>query len=330
MKPVRSIKNQYLGINAHLQSKLQTEGGWDSFHANHIPDLARLLQVQLRSLGYEAEVEQSLQIKHSVDPTRYPKADVMIYDPDPVRAFQPVTPFSSTNTQEIVMPIPSLLNLTDEQLEFYKAIAIYKVAANRQDRGEPIAWIELLSPSNKPTGRDFETYREKRTQILQAGIVFVEIDYLHQYPPTLAGLANYRPYSRNQKPEPGSHPYRITVIDPRPDFLEGQGRSRQFDVDDPIPVIVIPLSANDKLDFDFGAPYRKTFEEMFYGDKVDYSELPVNFELYGEFDRIVSRMLVVLDAAQNGGDLERAPEVVEMLELVEALGRFSSNLRDVD
>lgn len=326
VKPVHSIKNQYLGINAHLQSKLQTDGGWDSFHTIHLGHLTTAIQVQLRPMGYEADIEQSLQIKHSIDPARYPKADVMIYDPDPVRAFQPSIGLSSTNTQEIVMSIPSLLNITEEQLEFYKAIAIYKVTASRQDRGEPITWIELLSPSNKPTGRDFESYREKRTQILQAGIVFVEIDYLHQYPPTLAGLANYRAYGKNQKPELGSHPYRITVIDPRPDFLEGQGRSRQFDVDELIPVIIIPLSASDKLDFDFGAPYRKTFEEMFYGDKVDYSQLPINFELYSEFDqsRIVSRMLAVLDAAQKGVDLERAPEAVETLQLGKALKQIQA------
>ncbi len=326
VKPVHSIKNQYLGINAHLQSKLQTDGGWDSFHAIHLGHLTTAIQVQLRPMGYEADIEQSLQIKHSVDPARYPKADVMIYDPDPGRAFQPVTALSSANTQEIVMPIPSLLNITDEQVEFYRAIAIYKVSASRQDRGEPIVWIELLSPSNKPTGRDFESYREKRTQILQAGIVFVEIDYLHQYPPTLAGVANYHPYGKNSKPQLGSHPYRITVIDPRPDFLEGQGRSRQFDVDDRIPVIVIPLSASDKLDFDFGAPYRKTFEEMFYGDKVDYSQLPVNFELYSEFDqtRIASRMLAVVNAAQNDVDLEREPQAVETIHLGKALEQIQA------
>jgi len=32
MKAVRSIKNQYIGINAHLHSLWQSEGGWDEFH----------------------------------------------------------------------------------------------------------------------------------------------------------------------------------------------------------------------------------------------------------------------------------------------------------
>jgi hypothetical protein len=63
MTPVRAVKNQYQGINAHLHSYWQVEGGWDGFHANHIADLMRLMSAQLLPLGYTADIQQSLQIR---------------------------------------------------------------------------------------------------------------------------------------------------------------------------------------------------------------------------------------------------------------------------
>lgn len=50
MQEVRSIKNQYSGINAHLQSGYQNGGGWNSFHHNHIGYLAQTLLVLLAVL----------------------------------------------------------------------------------------------------------------------------------------------------------------------------------------------------------------------------------------------------------------------------------------
>jgi hypothetical protein len=40
MQPIRAIKNQYPGINAHLHSFWQGEGEWNNFHNRHIGDLA--------------------------------------------------------------------------------------------------------------------------------------------------------------------------------------------------------------------------------------------------------------------------------------------------
>jgi hypothetical protein len=322
MSPIRSRKNQYRGINAHLHSLLQTSGGWEGFHTNHIADLTRLLQVQLIPMGYEADIEQSLQIRRIGESTKYPKSDVTIYDPDPVRQRQPAMALQAS-TGELVLPIPALLNITEDELEYYKAIAIYKTSSGRQERGEPVVWIELLSPSNKPPHRDFEHYREKRTDVLQTGMVFVEIDYLHQSPSTFEALPNYY----TQPPEPDAHPYRITVIEPRPDFYEGQGRSRQFKVDDLIPRMRIPLSDDDVLEFNFSTPYQKTFEEMFYGNKVDYRQLPLNFETYSIEDRarIVARMLSVLSAVRDGIDIEQnAPLPVQPISLEDGLAQLQT------
>jgi hypothetical protein len=66
---------------------------------------------------------------------------------------------------------------------------------------------------------------------------------------------------------------------------------------------------------------------MLYGNRVNYGELPQNFDRYSEADqqRILCRMLAVLKAAQAGVDLEKnAPLPVESLSLDEAREQFEA------
>jgi hypothetical protein len=324
--PVRAVKNQYRGINAHLHSLLQTKGGWDSLHANHIIDLTRALQAQLIPMGYEADVEQSLQIRRVGGGTSYPESDVSIFDVNvpPIRDFPARSPVEAP---EFTLPVALLLDLTNSQIEEYKAIAIYEQVVSQQGRGEPVAWIELLSPSNKPPASDFVEYTFKRSMLLRNGLVFVEIDYLHQSPSTFRPLANRQARRTGQvASDTASYPYRIVVVDPRPDLADAEGVIRQFRADDPIPSMTIPLRGTDRLSFDFNAPYQKTFAEMFYGSRFDYRELPLNFDLYSDDDkaRIVARMLAVLTAHHAGANLEEAaPFPVESVSLDEGLARLA-------
>lgn len=294
--PVRTVKNQYRGINAHLHSHFQSEGGWDSFHANHIADLMRLMKAQLLPLGYTADIEQSLQIRRLGEPAGKPESDVTIYDMQPERSSLPHKP-TPMMTQAVA--IPQLMRV-EEELAQYRAVAIYEYVQGKRDPGKPVAWVELLSPSNKPGGQDADYYRDKRLKLLQSGMVFVEIDYLHESPPTFDHFPSYGGAS-------DAYPYHIVVVDPRPVFMEGLGYLYHIEVDDPIPVVTIPLNAGEKLEFDFGAAYTKTFEETLYGKQfVDYSQLPVNFEHYKRTDqtRILARMLAVLKADGEHVDLE--------------------------
>jgi hypothetical protein len=110
-------------------------------------------------------------------------------------------------------------------------------------------------------------------------------------------------------------------------ITEGKVYLHQFDVDAPIPLITIPLSADDKLDFDFGAPYHRTLQETLFGyEFVDYSQLPLNFDRYSEADqaRIAARMVAVLEAARAGVDLETGPFPVTPMILAEGLARIDN------
>lgn len=298
MTPVHSLVNQYRGINAHLNSQLQARN-WNSFHSMSISFLTAALRASLRPLGYIADLEQSVQIKHSGGSSG-PKSDAAIFGPDPTRATLPPMR-AAGDAGALVLPVPDMLAWVDAEPDYYNAIAICERKADT--RGRLIAWLELLSPSNKPRGQDFATYRTKRESRVLSDLVYVEIDYLHQQPPTFDLLPDY------SAGEPDSHPYRITVIDPRPTFREGEARLYPFAVDAPIPTVTLPLSGDDRIDFDFGLPYQRTFAEMFLGDEVDYAQLPPRFDSYRPDDqaRIANRMIAVIEAARAGQSLDGAP-----------------------
>ncbi|MFN8490329.1 MAG: DUF4058 family protein [Caldilineaceae bacterium] len=330
MKPVRSLKNQYVGINAHLHSYWQAKGDWSEFHASYIIDLSRTLKVQLLPLGYIAGIEQSLQIRRLDEPDSKPESDLTIYDPDPVRPF--IAPKSQVSPgYDLVLALPEVLVDEEDTAEF-RAIAIYE-ANPGEERGQPVAWIELLSPSNKPGGRYARDYRLKRQKLLDSAIVFVEIDYLHESPPTFERIPNYRVKKRDrQANNPKAHPYRILVIDPRPMVHEGKLYGYHFDVDQPLPIVTIPLNDKDKLEFDFGISYHRTVREELFGfEFVDYAQIPLNFDLYSKEDqaRITARMLAVLQAADRGIDLETGPFPVQEIALDTALAQLEARKREM-
>ncbi len=252
---IRTRKNQYRGINAHLHSFWQAENKWNRFHNAHAMSLMTLLKWQLLQIDYICHTEASLQY----------------FDADD---------------------------------HYFSAIAIYeRKGENPSD--EPIGWLEVLSPTNKGNTKDAGEYRYKRQQLLKAGCVFIKLDYLHATPPTWDTLPDYT--LREEK----SHAYRIMVLVPCPDAIEGYAYLYEFDVDMPLPQVVIPLSGDDKISFDFDAAYQKTFVEGSYGfdRELDYRHFPMQFDSYSDADKthIARRMLIVLQAQQRGENLENAP-----------------------
>jgi Protein of unknown function (DUF4058) len=179
MIPVRSVKNQYRGINAHLHSQWQAESNWSGFHTLQIGDLLKALNAQLMHLNYIAEVEQSLQIRCLGNPPSRPKADRLIYDSVPNR---PSHQTDSWYGQTQTIALAELLDEHELSEKPYRALIIYELDNQTGKRGEPVAWIELLFPSNKGNSEDAEVYRAKRMTIMVSGLVFVEIDYLNRTP----------------------------------------------------------------------------------------------------------------------------------------------------
>ncbi|MBA3871871.1 MAG: DUF4058 family protein [Anaerolineae bacterium] len=301
--PIRSRRNQYRGVNAHLQSVLQADASWDSFHSNYISDLAEAIDGNLPS-GYLVDVERSLQI-HEFHPDtgelliRQRKPDLTIYDTERNRPRRG-SDASGSAVATLVLPLSETLPITDES--FYSALIIYEQQDDKRF-GRPVTRIELLSPTNKSSGHGYFQYVDKRYAALNSGLRLVEIDYLHETPSPINGIPHYP----NQE---ASFPYYITVSDPTPSLEKGLSETYGFAVDEPIPKVDIPLAGTELLPVDFGGVYNRTFRKLqAYSYLVDYEQLPINFERYSEADqeRIKRRMETVRLAQEQGANLEEGP-----------------------
>lgn len=252
--------NPYQGINAHYNSMLQnTAGGWRTFHNDHITFLKSELNKILPE-GYYAVTENSLQIilPAGASDTR-PDVLILARSRRENAASSPLT--ASTPTLEV----PTADIAPDE--EGLGAVVIY------QSPHIPVTRIELLSPTNKTTERNH--YLAMRQKTLAAGVNLVELDYLHETP-TIYRKA-LRDYTRQEE---GSFPYCIVISDPE------RTRFYCFHVDEPMPVLELPLLEADAVLLDFGAVYNTTFED----DRrtrmlIDYAELPPNIASYTPEDQ---------------------------------------------
>ncbi len=303
---IQSRKNQYLGVNAHLHSLLQDEvTDWAVFHSAYIIDLARAIDGKLPP-GYIVAPEKSLQIREynpdtgeqiPVRGNRSMRPDIGIYDTDPKKNRSSSNAGITTTPTLTLSPEP-----LDDPEDYFTAAVIYEIGKEGGDKA--VTRIELLSPSNKPSGSGYGLYREKRFITLVNKIVMVEIDYLHESPPVNGLIPNY------VKRAAHSYPYSVSVTEPRPSLRDGELRIYGFSVDAPMPIINIPLSGNDVVPLDFGKVYDQTYSSLgFYSYRVDYEQYPIHLETYADEDqaRIQNRIRAVQAAHSQGVDLEQGP-----------------------
>ncbi len=273
-----AMNNHYNGINAHLNSLLQTPGTpqkpslWASFHSKHITHLTDFLNRQLPQ-RYLALEEQSLQIRSADDSQeagRRPRPDITVFQRGTTKGLTEVDGIQPTWQAELVDVL--------SKDELYRAVVIYE--QDDTDLGKVVTRIELLSPSNKPGGTNHIAYHLKRIETLQAATPLVELDYLHETPSVLGGLPAY-------PGDPHSHPYTVAVTDPRPRWEEGNVKAYSFYVDEPLPTVPIPLGGEERLHFDFDAAYQYTFEVGRWQRIRTYNmtTLPARFETYSAADQ---------------------------------------------
>jgi hypothetical protein len=267
MKPFLR-KNPYIGINAHHNSWLQATNNWKGFHSQYLSRLYDEFKSQLLDLGYIVSMEESVQVRRSSDDFTTYFPDLAVFNTQIVNR-----PKSATIAPNIEVALADLIEEEVNQEAKYLALVIKKRA-----NSELVAWVELLSPANKPPSSDFRDYEKKRHEVFEMGITFVEIDFLHQQPTTWRKLPTYG------KAE-SAMPYRIVVVNPRPNLAQGKAQLAEFGIAEVIPAVIIPLSGDDQVKIDFNAPYQRLFVESLYGADVDYAQPPLNFESYTAVDR---------------------------------------------
>ncbi|MCC6802674.1 MAG: DUF4058 family protein [Anaerolineae bacterium] len=184
------------------------------------------------------------------------------------------------------------LLLTDEE-DYLTAIIIYEFEPGNLP-GRPVTRIELLSPGHKPPRRDARQYLARRIVTLRSGITLVEIDYLHETRPVSPLLPSY------PDGEPNAYPYMILVSRPYPTPEEGYTDFYGFGVDDPLPVITIPLVGEDRVLVDLGKVYRQTFESVrVFRMLVDYAQEPAYLDRYHEKDRALIQTRLAAVRSEN-------------------------------
>jgi hypothetical protein len=276
--------NPYRGVNAHLNSVLQSgQGRWEPFHNDFIGVLVDLLDPDVRAPYYIAR-EKSLQISvpytnGGSNPSRT-KPDLMIY--------RAGTGTSSAPTAVLEAPTEVIdVVATLEEEDHPAAAVIYKISDSGYP-GTPITRFELLSPGNKPPGAHHSQYVVKRRETLYAGLRLVEIDLLHESRPAVPRILSY------PDREPNASAYTLLVSDPRPNVETGKTAIYSVHVNAPLPRVRVPLDGEDSIIVDFNAAYHLLLERrrLFREVLVDYTHEPLNMQTYTNADQAAIRAII--------------------------------------
>lgn len=272
-------ENPYPGINAHLNSLLQTPGTddqpaiWPAFHSQHIANITEALNEQLPdhylALNQQSLQTRSIEIGGPVE-VRRPVPDVTVFQQSQ----------AAVQTEPAVAVAPTWeANIADllEPVKQPRAAVIHELLPQGRI-GRVVTRIELLSPSNKPGGSHYETYAVKRIEALEGDVPLIEIDYLHESPPIISQLPPF--------------PCAIIVSDPRPDWGKGKVRMYGFGISELIKSFPVPLLGDEQLVFDLNRVYQHTFRAGRWGTLLDYGAGPPRLETYSPSDREFIRQIM--------------------------------------
>lgn len=244
-------KNPYPGVNAHLNSALQSQG-WQGFHNKYLSHLSDVIDACLPD-GYYTSNEESLQLAHihvfdEFNPSAIGriKPDILIWG---------ATDRDQAPISDATVTIPSMtidLDYLSSPDDDIRALVIYKFMGSIEN-STPVTRIELLSPANKPPSSYYATYIKKREASLWAGLNLVEIDFLHQTQPILPHIPRYPSM-------PNSTPYYVIVTDPHIRDSKGKVEIYQIGLLDPLPKFYVPLDGDDKFILDLGRAYQSVYD----------------------------------------------------------------------
>jgi hypothetical protein len=137
------------------------------------------------------------------------------------------------------------------------------IEIRRVPNRDPVAVIEVLSPTNK-TGDGFYEYKQKRQATIRRKVHLVELDLLL--------LGNRLPMDR---PLPAGDFYAlVSRSEERP-----ESNVYAWTIRDPLPSIPIPLARRDPdAMLDLGAAFAAAYERGRYARLIDYSVTPTNLK----------------------------------------------------
>jgi hypothetical protein len=241
---------------------LEQSAFWSSFHSRLIVAIADYIAPQIMP-KYYIEVETRT-YSESAD------SELLVGIPDAV-VFSSVD--NSSLGQNPVMDTSSVAILNrPQQVQLPTRVEVKERYLEVRELGTDavITAIELLSPTNKRTGKGRVAYEEKRQQILDSKSHFIELDLLRNEPPILMTGNDL------------NWDYRILVSrsEQRP-IADLYG----FMLPEPIPIFPLPLKPEDKeLAIDLQSILNGVYERAGYRFRIDYRQ-PVPPPVLPQADR---------------------------------------------
>lgn len=222
---------------------------WQEFHSRLIVAIADELGPRLRP-KYRAAVEKRIYEDASNDLTFIGRPDTAVF-----RTSRDVERITAGKTNVIrTEPVRVEVPMPEEFRERYLEVRDVMT-------GEVVTTLELISPSNKRSGRGRLQYEEKRLAILGSRTHLIEIDLIRAFNPL--PLRSDLPVSL----------YRILIsrAEQRP-----HADLYPFNLPDPIPPFPIPLKSNDpELLVDLQRLLHEVYDRAAYDLEIDYQQDPI-------------------------------------------------------
>ncbi len=244
------MPSPFPGMDPYLEGYL-----WPDVHHRLATQISDQLMPMLRP-RYVARIEIQ------VVPDETPEADIGIMYPDVeiVRARQVRNqpPSASAEPGVLTAETPSITptSLSVSLLDVEVRLATVEIRDTAQN--QLVTSIEILSPVNKREP-GLRKYRDKRRQLHQADVHVLEIDLLRR---------GQRPLAHPRIPPSA---YRITLI-------RTAGRCADvwsMDLQDPLPVVPVPLRApDDDIPLDLATAFTTIYDRAAYDLSLNYAESP--------------------------------------------------------
>lgn len=222
---------------------------WPEFHNRLLVAIADSLGPSLRP-KYRVAIEKRVYQEGPID-VQVGRPDALIFR-GLSRAELPLMP--SAQGQVLVEPIMVELPMPEEVTERF--LEIREVGT-----GAVITTLEILSPSNKRSGKGRQLYEEKRLTILGSQTHLVEIDLIRAFGPL---------------------PLRGAVVTMLYRILVSRAEQRPlaalygFNLADPIPSFPVPLQAEDPAIWvDLQSLVTEVYDRASYDLAIDYQQDPV-------------------------------------------------------
>ncbi len=225
---------------------------WPDVHSTLINEIRNALNPALRP-RYVARIELRVYISDQDDPARAFRVPDVRIDKTPRR--KGAKKVQKQETVAVAEPL-TIPFLTDEEIEEAR-LEIRHVESKAL-----VTVIEILSPANKIRGSaGRKSFLDKRREILNSEVHWVELDLLRAGTPSLARLAR------------ADCDYRIVVA--RCDQCT-YGRFWPVRVRQALPVIGVPLRGKDPdVPLDLNAVLRTAYDKAEYDATIDYRRDPV-------------------------------------------------------